>query len=99
MTRVASVDEIPNMGLKQFTVDGQDLLLVNNKGKIYAIETECPHQGASMTTALVKDSYVSCRRHSYRFELEDGSCKAHPECTLKTWPVKIENGEVFVDLS
>lgn len=99
MKPVAKVTDVPAMGKKLITVNGQELLLVNSKGTIYAVETECPHQGASMTTALVKDDYISCLRHSYRFELKDGSCKAHPECTLKTWPVKVENGEIFVDLS
>ncbi len=99
MPVVAKVGDVPNMGTMQVSVEGQDLLLVNLKGSIYAVETECPHQGAPLAAALVRDTYLSCPRHGYRFELKDGSCKEHPECLLKTWPVRIENGEIIVDLA
>lgn len=99
MPVVAKVGDVPNLGKLQVTVDGQELLLINLKGTIYAVEAECPHQGAPLAAALIKESYLSCPRHGYRFELKDGSCKEHPECVLKTWPVRIENGEIIVDLA
>ena len=99
MPVVARVEDVPNMGKKQITVNGQNLLLVNQKGTIYAVEAECPHQGAPLGGAMLKDSYLSWPRPGYRFELKDGSCKEHPEFTLKTWPVRIENGEIIVDVA
>ena len=98
MPVVAKVADLPNMGKKLVTVDGQEILLINLKGTIYAVEAECPHQGTPMAGALLKESYLSCPRHGWRFELKDGSCKEHPELTLKTWPVRIENNEIIVDL-
>lgn len=98
MPVVAKVADLPNMAKKQVTIDGQELLLINLKGTIYAVEAECPHQGAPLAGALLKESYLSCPRHGYRFELKDGSCKDHPEFTLKTWPVRIEDNEIIVDL-
>jgi len=44
MPVVAKLSEIPNLGKKQVTTEGQDILLVNLKGTIYAVESECPHQ-------------------------------------------------------
>lgn len=98
MPVVARLDEVPNMGKKLVSVDGQEMLLVNQKGVIYAVEHECPHQGAPMSGAILKDTYLACPRHGYRFELKDGSCKEHPDFTLKTWPVRIENGDIIVEL-
>ena len=34
-----------------------------------------------------------------RFELKDGSCKEHPEYKLKTWPVRVEDNEIIVELA
>lgn len=99
MPVVAKVRDVPAMGTKLVSVEGQDLLLVNLKGVIYAVESECPHQGAPLSGAIVKDTYLSCQRHGYRFELKDGSCKEHPECVLKTWPVRIEGDDIIVDLA
>lgn len=99
MPVVARLEEIPNLGKKQVTIEGQEILLVNLKGTIFAVEAECPHQGSPLTSAMVKDTYLSCPRHGYRFELNDGSCKDHPEFTLKTFPVRVENGDVIIDLA
>ena len=51
-----------------------------------------------MTAAVVKDGYIACPRHGYRFNLTDGSCSDHPECTLKTYPVEISGDDILVDL-
>lgn len=99
MSAVARLEDLPNLGKKLVSVAGQDILLVNLKGTIYAVENECPHQGAPMTGALVKDGYLACPRHGYRFALKDGSCADHPELSLKTWPVRVENNEIIVDLA
>ena len=99
MPLVARLEEVPNMGKKVVSVDGAEILLINLKGTIYAVEHECPHQGAPLSNALVKESYISCPRHGYRFELKDGSCREHPEFTLKTWPVRVEDGNIFLELT
>jgi nitrite reductase (NADH) small subunit len=99
MTFVAKVSDVPAGGKKLFVVDGQEVLLINHKGTIHAVESECPHQGAPLASvSMVKEDYLSCQRHGYRFKPHDGSCKEHPECTLKIYPVRIENNEVLVDL-
>jgi nitrite reductase (NADH) small subunit len=99
MPVVARLEEVPNLGKKQIVLEGQDILLVNLKGTIFAVEAECPHQGAPLSGALLKDTYLACPRHGYHFELKDGSCKGHPELALKTWPVRIENNEIIIDLA
>lgn len=99
MPVVAKVSEVPNLGKKQVTVGGQDILLVNLKGTVYAVESECPHQGAPLAGAIVKDGHLACPRHGYRFELKDGSCPDHPEFVLKTWPVRIDGDDIIVDLA
>ena len=99
MPVVALLSEVPSLGKKLVNVAGQDILLVNVKGTVYAVENECPHQGAPLAGAMVKDGHLSCPRHGYHFELKDGSCKDHPEFVLKTWPVRIEGDQIIVDLA
>lgn len=100
MQFAAKVTEIPNWGKKLVSVNGQEVLLVNVKGTIHAVEPECPHQGAPLTGALLKDAeHLTCQRHGYRFELKTGACREFPQYTLKIYPVKIEGDDVMVDLS
>jgi len=94
----AKVSEIPNFGKKVVAVNGQDVLLINIKGEIFACENECPHQGAPLQAAIVKDGHLSCPRHGYRFDLKSGGCHEHPECTLKIYPLQIQGDEIHVEL-
>lgn len=98
MTPVAKVSDVPNFGKKVVSVSGQEILLVNIKGTIRACENECPHQGSPMTAAVVKEGYISCPRHGYRFSLADGTCSEHPEFTLKIFPTELRGDDIFVDL-
>jgi len=98
MDTVARISEVPNFGKKVVSVAGREILLVNVKGSIYAVENECPHQGSPMNAAIVKDGYISCPRHGYRFSLTDGSCAEHPECTLATFPVQLNGDEISIDI-
>jgi nitrite reductase (NADH) small subunit len=98
MEIVAKLSEVPNFGKKVVSVSGREILLVNIKGHVYAVENECPHQGSPMNAAVVKDGSISCPRHGYRFNLTDGTCAEHPECVLATFPVQLNGDDILVDL-
>ena len=98
MNNVAKISEVPNFGKKVVSIAGREILLVNVKGTIYAVENECPHQGSPMNAAVVKEGYISCPRHGYRFSLTDGSCAEHPGFTMATFRVEMIGDDIFVDL-
>ncbi|MDU0459031.1 MAG: Rieske (2Fe-2S) protein [Geobacteraceae bacterium] len=98
MQTAARVSEVPNFGKKVVTVSGREILLINIKGSFFAVENECPHQGSPLGGAVVKDGYISCPRHGYRFSLADGKCAEHPEFVLATFPVQVNGDEIQVDL-
>lgn len=98
MIPAAKISEIPNFGKKVIMVSGQEVLFINIKGSIFAVENECPHQGSPLTAAVVKDGYIACPRHGYRFNLVDGSCNDHPGLALKTYAVEIRGEDILVDL-
>lgn len=98
MDSVAKISEVPNFGKKVVSISGREILLVNVKGSIYAVENECPHQGSPMGAAVVKEGYISCPRHGYRFSLTDGRCADHPEYVLATFPVQLDGDDILVDV-
>lgn len=98
MVFAAKLSEVPNFGKKVVTVNGQELVLVNIKGEIFACENECPHQGSPMQTGIVKDGHLSCPRHGYRFDLKSGKCLDNPDFTLKVFPVNLEGDDIMVEI-
>ena len=98
MQTLAKTSEVPNFGKKVVSVSGREILLINIKGTFFAVENECPHQGSPMGAAVVKDGYIACPRHGYRFNLTDGKCAEHPEFVLATFPVRLNGDEILIEL-
>jgi len=99
MVVVTKKADVPNFGKKVVTVNGQEILLVNLKGEIFACENECPHQGSPLQAGVVKDGpTLSCPRHGYKFNLKSGACQDFPEYILKVYPVRLEGDDILVEL-
>lgn len=98
MVSVAKTSEVPNFGKKVVRIANREIMLVNVKGSIYAVENECPHQGSPLNAAIVKDGFISCPRHGYRFSVHDGSCAEHPELKLATFAVQVSDGDIAVEV-
>ena len=99
MIFAAKISDVPNFGKKAVTVDGQEVLLINIKGEIFACENECPHQGSPLHAGIVKDGMLSCPRHGYRFVLKTGECLDNPGFTLKIFPVQLQGDDILVDIA
>ena len=97
MIAVAKRNEVPNFGKKLVSLNGREVLLVNVKGVIYAVENECPHQGSPMAGGIIKEGTISCPRHGYRFSLADGRCGDHPDMQLTTFVVRVEGDDILIE--
>ena len=70
----------------------------------YATQNLCPHrQEMVLSRGLLGASgeapFVACPLHKKRFALENGSCLDAEELSLRTYPIKIDGGFVFVGIS
>jgi nitrite reductase/ring-hydroxylating ferredoxin subunit len=99
MIFAAKISEIPSFGSKVITLGGKSLLLVNVKGNFFACDNECPHQGSPMAGGIVKEGYLTCPRHGFRFDLKTGACADAPAFALKFYPTELRGDELFVDIS
>ena len=69
------------------------------KDTFYATDNVCPHAFALMTDGFVEGETVECPLHGAIFHIPTGKCMAAPaESDLATYPVKVEDDRVFVDL-
>ena len=94
--RVAAVGEIPPGGSRVVDVNGSLVAVFHVDGQYYAIDDRCPHAGASLADGCVEDGVVTCAWHAWRFRLSDGAWADNPRVKTKTYPVVVEQGEVFV---
>lgn len=58
---------------RQFRIDDLELLLIQEQGERYLLESRCPHRGQRLLEARVNGGTIQCPLHGYRFSLQDGS--------------------------
>ncbi len=65
--------------------------------EFYATDGLCTHEQFHLTDGLVMDDIIECPKHNGRFNYKTGEAKGAPVCVnLKTYPVKVEDGTVFI---
>ena len=95
-TLAGSLEELKAKG--RLVVHGahRPILVVYDRGRVFALDNRCPHMGFPLDRGSVEDGILTCHWHHARFDLESG-------CTFDLWaddtptfPVEVRNGEVWV---
>lgn len=67
--------------------------------QVYATSNICTHEMAYLSDGYVENDCIECPLHQAIFHIPTGELRAGPSCdNLKTFPVKLEGGEVYVDI-
>lgn len=83
---------------KRVYLNDEEIAIFKVEGIIYALNNTCPHQQArKIHEGFIEDHGVVCPLHGWKFDLATGNI-APDRRGLKTYPVKIENGFVFVNV-
>ena len=66
--------------------------------KFYATDGVCTHQFAELAHGFVIDNVIECPVHNGRFDYTTGKALGAPVCVnLKTYRVKVEDGNILID--
>lgn len=95
---VAKVGEIPEGQGRVFDVDGLMVAIFQEQGQYYAIDDACPHQGAPLSDGIVFEKSVTCTWHGWRFSLEDGRHMEGSRCRVATYPVRVLEDQIQVNI-
>lgn len=94
---VGQVSEFPAGSLRKVVVRGEDVLVGNVDGKLYAIGDKCTHRGGPLDEGELEGNTVTCPWHGGQFDLTTGKVLGPPP--LKDEPsynVMIEASDVLV---
>jgi nitrite reductase (NADH) small subunit len=77
------------------------LFYFTRKNEWYATQNECPHRkqmalSRGMIGTQGEDPKIACPFHKKTFSLASGKCLSGDECSIKTYPVRVENGKVYI---
>ena len=81
------------------------LFYFTRRNEWYATQNECPHRkqmalSRGLLGASGDDPKIACPFHKKTFSLVTGECLTGDECpSLLTYPVKVENGLVYIGVT
>lgn len=103
--KVARVDEVPSEGGTAFLYGKSQLAVfrLDSQNKWFSTQNMCPHKREMvLSRGIVGDKggtpKVACPIHKKSFDLETGRCMSDDDLGIVTFPVKVEDGAVFVEL-
>ena len=97
---VCAADEIDEEDVIRFDHAGRTFAIYRSPEDTYhATDGLCTHEKIHLADGLVMDHIIECPKHNGRFNYKTGEAKGAPVCVdLKTYPVKVEGGTVFIGL-
>lgn len=91
--------DIPNGKMKEYRIGGKYITIANADGEYLAFDGNCTHEQCSMAGGYLDGYNVTCYCHGGQFDIKTGEVLAPPPSSpLGVYKVKIENGEVWVEL-
>src|SRR5260221_4019676 len=96
--RAAAVGDILEGGARSFAYLDKRIALFRTPSGVFACDNRCPHQGYALVRGEVTDGVLTCAWHNWKFELGSGICR-HGGENIRTYPVRITDGQVFIDVA
>lgn len=95
-TFVAKVEDLPPDRFVVVAAGTTPVLVANVGGEIYAVRDQCTHQGVKLSGGCLRGRTIQCPKHAWRYDLKTGEYIENPKLHVRTYEVKVEDGQVFV---
>ena len=97
--RAASLDTLRGKGRLVFRTQGRQIALFDTPHGVLACNNRCPHEGYPLREGSLDERCIlTCNWHNWKFDLRGGRNLYGGE-GLRTYPVEIRGGEVWIDLA
>ncbi|MDX0368833.1 Rieske 2Fe-2S domain-containing protein [Sinorhizobium meliloti] len=98
---VCAAEEIDEEDVVRFDHEGRTFAVYRSPDDEYfATDGLCTHEQIHLADGLVMGDIIECPKHNGRFNYKTGQARGAPVgVNLRTYPVKVEAGNVFIGLS
>ena len=93
---IARIEDCPPSSSLEVVAGEQIVALFNVDGEFYALDGVCSHQGGPLGKGAMKGCIVTCPWHGWQYDVRTGANQVNASLTQRPLPVKVADGEVFV---
>jgi naphthalene 1,2-dioxygenase system ferredoxin subunit len=94
-----SADDLPTDDVMGLAVAGRDIALYTVGDEVFATDNLCTHGHARLCDGFLDGHEIECPLHQGKFDVRDGQPTCAPVTeALRSYPVKVEGGRVFLQL-
>jgi nitrite reductase (NADH) small subunit len=98
-TRLTTLSELPATNeAKEFRCGNQEICISNVNGTYSAMDNVCLHLGGPIGQGMIEGGKVICPWHGWAYDPKTGEAAHDPRVKLGIYPLKIENGDVFIEM-
>ena len=95
-----ATDAIDDEDLISWEYGDQTFAIYNTELGFFATDGHCTHEAQALDEGMVIGTVIECPLHQGRFDISTGKALSAPVCVdLRTYPVKTENGTVYIFVS
>jgi naphthalene 1,2-dioxygenase ferredoxin component len=95
---VAAAD-LPSDDVIGVSVAGRDIAIYTVGEEVYATDNLCTHGNARLCDGFLDGHEIECPLHQGKFDVRNGNPACAPVTeALRTYPIRVDNGRVFLHL-
>ncbi len=99
IAKLTTQSELPAEGeAKEFPCGDQTICIANVDGVICAMDNVCLHRGGPLGQGAIEGNKIVCPWHGWQWDPKTGEAAHNPNAKLAVYMIKIENGEVMIEI-
>ena len=99
-TKLTTESELPAADTaKEFPCGEKVVCVANVNGTITAMDNVCLHRGGPLGQGEIEGGKVVCPWHGWEWDPQTGQATHYPSAKLAVYPLKVENGDVLIEMA
>lgn len=96
---IGCLEDVPRRGARCIkTPLGKIAVFRTADDRVFAIDDQCPHKGGPLSQGIVHGSAVTCPLHNWVFSLETGTAQGADEGAVRTYPLRLHQNRILIDV-
>ncbi|MBF9044350.1 Rieske 2Fe-2S domain-containing protein [Rhodobacterales bacterium HKCCE4037] len=89
---ICRLEELPPGSSRRVDIEGREIAVFNDEGRLAALGNRCPHEGAELCHGLIRQFFAAEGAGEY-----EGTGKRMLRCPWHGWEFDLSTGQSYVD--